>query len=98
MVHTPGPWLTGQENQPQPLYRGIIAILEHSPEKRVFVWQNATMVIDHEANARLIAASPMILAELQNLSAAVSLMDPIPYAKDLATAKDAIAKATEGGS
>lgn len=53
--HTEEPWFTGQENPPQSIYWGVIAVLEHNPDKRVLIWQDK-WVLAHEANARRIVA------------------------------------------
>ena len=68
--HTPGPWCTGSTNVPQPLYRGVIAIVEYNPDRFVSVWvdddERAWRVHEQsEANARLIAAAPDMLEALE---------------------------------
>ena len=80
---TPGPWLTSLDApMSNPLYRGIMAILEYSgvgakPGNRLV----AVLVEDDdrawgtteqetiEANARLMAAAPDLLAEVERLRA-----------------------------
>lgn len=66
---TPGPWSVVYEHdergQPAPTYRGLVCILEVSPERRVSVVaeQGRPALPDEvDANARLIAAAPELLA------------------------------------
>jgi hypothetical protein len=69
--HTPGPWKVMENGNP--LSAGIVAIIQHSPERLLTVEE------DHfggpwcapetwEANARLIAAAPELLAMLRKVA------------------------------
>jgi hypothetical protein len=65
MKFTPGQWkaiITG--DQPQKLYKGLICLIEHSPDNYISVVQANGRVVESdewEANARLIAAAPELL-------------------------------------
>jgi hypothetical protein len=65
MKHTPGQWkaiITG--DQSQILYKGLICLIEHSPDNYISVVQADGRVVESdewEANARLIAAAPELL-------------------------------------
>jgi hypothetical protein len=72
-THTPGKWravLSG-DRQPHILYRGLICVLERSPDR----WTSVVVdddtghscADDIEANAKLIAAAPDLLAACEAL-------------------------------
>ena len=70
--HTPGPWELVVENdprgQPSPMYRGLIAFVESSPDRRLAIVDPIGNTVSHEdwlANARLIAAAPALLEALE---------------------------------
>ena len=88
--HTPGPWKAERMGTDQlhiiaPKNGSVVAALKRHPVTRDFV----------EANARLIAASPVLLKALQDLVAAV---ETGPWVKEqqapLDAALNAIARAT----
>jgi hypothetical protein len=92
-LHTPGPWAVGDETDfyPDRLFRpinaglGEIALVHVNDEKTGMT------------NARLIAAAPDLLFELQNLlkwDTDLIASDPIAYQIDQENARAAIAKAT----
>ncbi len=94
--HTPGPWSYYTEPQPNgcPIVgaRGLmVAMLAHTinqPEQRDIAL----------ANARLIAAAPMLLEALQNIVASLSEHDDegmIEHAEQMIAARAAIATATQ---
>jgi hypothetical protein len=103
--HTPGPWKVVRDGNP--LSAGIVAVIEHSPDRHIAVEE------DHfggpwcapdtwEANARLIAAAPELLEALREacrLYAEYGLVaghvegDPLAVGRWIGAARAAIAKA-----
>lgn len=92
--HTPGPWWTTLEHPAMTngLYRGLLCFLEHSGEgtqpgcRLVAVcvdddgraWQTTEPQVI-EANARLMAAAPDLLAEVERLRGALkAIRDHLP--------------------
>ena len=75
MSHTPGPWEAILDNdprgQPSPMYRGLVALVERSPERTLgVVAKNHDVTKDNwAANAKLIAAAPDLLEALRGLLA-----------------------------
>ena len=75
MSHSPGPWEAilddDPRGQPSPMYRGLIALVERSPERTLgVVAKNHDAARDHwAANAKLIAAAPELLEALRGLLA-----------------------------
>jgi hypothetical protein len=59
--HTPGPW-KAVSAEVSPMYRGIVAIVKHSPDSflGVVAERGVTQAHEWEANARLIAAAPLL--------------------------------------
>jgi hypothetical protein len=77
MKFSPGPWkaIIG-DKQPQKLYKGLICLIEHSPDRYISIVQADGRVVESdewEANARLIAAAPELLD---------GLLEIRDYAKD----------------
>lgn len=72
---TPGPWkaVLSNERQPQILYRGLVAVLERSPEQ----WSSVVAQSGYadagretiDANAHLIAAAPELFTALEPFAA-----------------------------
>ena len=63
--HTPGPWVVYKDINP--LFKGVVAIIEHSPERFLCVGSDddrATRPEEYEPSARLIAAAPDLLEAL----------------------------------
>ncbi len=83
MPHTSGPWVTNQS--------GLVT----AGKNRLHIAQTATIGMGHaaDANARLIAAAPDLLAALRELLADPYLSDPINTDR-MAQARAAITKAT----
>jgi hypothetical protein len=84
--HTPGPW------RYEPGTKTIRAVPSNYWLATMDSWDGA---VDNNANARLIAAAPDLLAALQAL-ADKCVPGCTPYAKELPAARAAIRKA-EGG-
>jgi hypothetical protein len=88
--HTPGPWAIkrtpnritdfGQTHPAVNGWRVSCQRYEMAPE-------------EHEANARLIAAAPELLALLQDIEACLDIGDPVDRASHLSQIRAAIAKA-----
>lgn len=97
-AHTPGPWLTDRNN----CHAGQIATIHHCiGNDWVEVWTDKWCEGDRlteevmEANARLIAAAPDLLAALESaLHVMNNECDPDEYATPFANIRAAIAKAT----
>jgi len=96
-AHTPGPWQIDHNN----CHSGQVAVCHGDEEGYVEVWsENWSEGTSQSANARLIAAAPDLLAELQNIANANPLNWDAPH-NDFATfhawaqsrARAAIAKA-----
>ena len=96
IAHTPGPWLTDRNN----VHTGQIATLHHCiGNDWVEIWSDKWTETgmdekEQEANARLIAAAPDLLAALQNLEND----DASIPAHAWKLVQDAIAKATGGAA
>ena len=79
---TPGPWVVyrGPMNMDgglNPFFRGIVALLKHAGEEddiAVILDRNESAA-DYEANARLIAAAPELLAALEQAPEALVSYD-----------------------
>ena len=98
MKHTPGPWAAVQEDYPhgQPVvhYRGLVALVELSPDRRLsVVTSDARSVhsLEWPWNARLIAAAPDLLKACKE--ARHELRESAPSAFALPLLEAAIAKA-----
>jgi hypothetical protein len=72
--HTPGPWhaVAAPNDQPSLLYAGIISTLFYSPDHYVSVFSDTplgeggdSLLEECQANARLIAAAPLMFEALQ---------------------------------
>ena len=87
-THTPGPWyeMTKGENNYQS------AICEETTGKTV-----ALTYTSNDADARLIAASPALLAALKNASRALTALDPLARHHDATLLDNALSQA-EGGT
>ena len=94
--HTPGPWLTDRNN----VHTGQIATVHHCiGNDWIEIWTDKWLETglgegEQEANARLIAAAPDLLAALQSVLA--NSLDSQGLADAHKQARDAIAKATGG--
>lgn len=90
--HTPGPWRFTRDHTP-----GQYGINERIRDRHNSVICN--LHINAEANARLIAAAPDLLAALQGLAWAVSGIEYVEteYAEQVAQARAAIAEAQGEG-
>jgi hypothetical protein len=93
--HTPGPWEVSNDHKPSPYiirqdgrFTGFASVKFHDFLKNEKARQ------EQEANARLIAAAPELLAALQDLCSDPYLSDPI-NADRMASAHAAIAKVTK---
>ena len=80
-AHTPGPWT---------FKRGVYRIEVRTTPERSYAFS-----LSDEANARLIASAPELLAALEALCEDKYLADPI-NADRMRNAREAIAKATGG--
>lgn len=90
--HTPGPW-----NYSGPCeITGRYSIFHNGP--LAYCADTTAKPGDGEANARLIAAAPDLLAALQNVAACFDANDPDSMANAMADARAAIAKATGGAA
>lgn len=103
-AHTPGPWLHDHREGDNGYFNtevfspndswGVIATLAWVPQPL----GNGVTGTYREANARLIAAAPDLLAALQNLLAEVSEASIVGICHDeraaFMNARDAVAKAT----
>lgn len=85
MPHTSGPWVTNQS--------GLVT----AGKNRLHIAQTATIGMGHaaDANARLIAAAPDLLAALRDLEWACSGVEYMEseYSEQLAQARAALNKA-----
>lgn len=96
--HTPGPWLTDRNN----VHTGQIATVHHClGNDWVEIWTDKWMETglgeaEQEANARLIAAAPDLLAALARLSVSYARLKPpgCPRSDAEKQADAAFAKAT----
>jgi hypothetical protein len=62
--HTPGPWVVmGKGKHQPPLIAGAEEDYEHGPDRPVVAYLSGENI---EANARLIAAAPLLLGALQD--------------------------------
>lgn len=94
-AHTPGPWeavLPGDpRGQPVPYYAGLVALVSHDPSISVVTEGGYSAAKEWEANARLIAAAPDLLAAAQRalvaLQGAGDQADPARSALIAAIAK-----------
>lgn len=89
-AHTPGPWVHHQEDNIITTPNGFCKLLE---------WQARSMHVSQEerdANARLIAAAPELLAALRALEAMAERYRPLgsPTPEAQKNARIAIARAT----
>lgn len=92
-AHMPGPWIVTEEMGSN-IIRG--AEEERGEAGYTYKWRDyvaSTWGGPHEANARLIAAAPDLLAELQN---ALQALEAHGFTQQAAKARAAIAKATGG--
>ena len=110
--HTPGPWTVGREmNSERPGSVPVVALVRDSLAGRMHVAFVNGKAGEQEANARLIAAAPGLLAALRALTLDVQAWHEVhgrtgqyssPQADYLAQAmieaRAAIAKATGGGA
>src|SRR5690606_32489194 len=92
--HTPGPWdVVTTDYQPRGYPRAVIAYSDR-PQGNHVIAPN----VSSEANARLIAAAPDMLAALEHLTRGLpALLESIGYADEeglIDEARAAIAKAT----
>ena len=93
MTHTPGPWKIYDEQVLDYPRRVAIQTVGKYPETLADLRLSSTGELPVNANARLIAAAPELLAALERI---VYAWDATLFDNPLATlARDAIAKATE---
>ena len=103
MTHTPGPWYVKRQEDLDPSGNGYVWAVKGKPESDKHYVQNPAYA-NSEANARLIAIAPALLAALKALLESIENVDfsvlddhgrtydRIPWAQ----AEAAIAKAEEG--
>lgn len=96
--HTPGPWhINTIEANPHTVHsdRGLVATCMLPPPFGPETWSGHT-VYETEANARLIAAAPELLAALEGLLSVVNVRIDDPRIELFDAARAALAKAKGG--
>ncbi len=97
-THTPGPWATSKKCIRRVTNtKGIVvctAVLRNRGTAEKGINQGSKRAQEAEANARLIAAAPDLLASLQSLVNCISETRGIDATNALESAREAIRKAT----
>ena len=77
MTHTPGPWYVKQQEDLDPSGNGYVWAVKGKPESDKHYVQNPAYA-NSEANARLIAAAPMMLAAIEKAGRIVGQVQDNP--------------------
>jgi len=89
MKHTPGPWTSKKR-------RTNVGIFGNRPNASWIPVADVSLVhSDGEANARLIAAAPLMKVELENIRDTLKVNGPLGIERAIAICEATIAKAEE---